>query len=250
MISSTTRGTELPRFLLFLVTSSAGWIIIGCGLFIGGLIWGLNSHQVSYIQGGQGVYQTFVTEDNAYIIFQQSDTDNYYVMHTPDYAPEVDTNTILNLMQPGSSFSFIASTDTVTIASMVKDTGQYIGHAHPIERVVFYDAKQQKSLTYTSSEYSGNPNGYTINNWPYASLLMLAGVLCTGASILFLARSRRRKKLAIAANLAALEAMPSPFARELAADTPQTRQPYQGIEQYPQTPSTSHISRPYQSPQE
>lgn len=252
MIRSTAKGTELPRFLLFLVTSSVGWIIIGIGLFIGGLVWGITSHQVSYVQGGQGSYQTFVTEDNAYIIFQQSGTGDYYVMHTPDYSPGVDTNMILKLMQPGGSFSFIASTDMVKIDAMVNDTGQYINYAHPIEKVVFYGANQQNNpLTYTSSEYSGNPGGYTVNNWPYAAPLALAGVVCAGAPILFLTRSRRRRKLAAAANLAALEAMPSPFARELAADSSRVQQqPYRGVEQYPQAPAASHISTPYRPPRE
>lgn len=221
---SRAKGTELPRFLLFLVTSSAGWIIVGIGLFIGGLVWGLNSHHVSYIQGGQGRYQTFVTEDNASIIFQQSGTDNAYVVHTPDYSPEVDTSTILSLMRPGGSFSFIASTDMVKIDAIVKDTGQYISYAHPIEKVVFYSTNHQNPLTYISSEYSGNPNGYTINNWLYAAPLMLAGMACACASILFLMRSRQRQKMAMAANLAVLEARPSPFARELAEDSARTQQ--------------------------
>jgi hypothetical protein len=213
------RPENLPailfQLLLLLFTNPWGRVILGLCVFTGGLIWGLHSHQVAYVQGGQGVYHTFLSQDNGYVLFQQGDTSNYYVMHIPDYSPPVNTATILNDMRATGNFSFIASTDLVTVDATVAETGAYVGQAHPIEKVVFYDASQGSSLTYVSSEYSGNPNGYTINTWPYASPLMLAGALCIILSLLFLRRAEERKKQAALAALAEIEARPSPFAREL-----------------------------------
>jgi hypothetical protein len=214
------RPENLPEILfqlvLLLFTNPWGRVMLGLCMLTGGLIWGLQSHQVTYVQGGQGVYHTFLTQDNGYVLFQQDATDNYYVMHIPDYSPPVDTATILNDMRTTGNFSFIASSELVTIDATVVGTGASIGHAHPIEKVVFYDASHQNSLTYVSSEYVRNPNGYTINTWPYASPLMLAGALCIILSLLFLRRSQERKKRAALAELAEIEARPSPFARELA----------------------------------
>lgn len=228
------KGTELSGFVFYLLTSTVGWIIIGTGLFTGGLIWGLSSHQVAYVQGGQGIYRTFLSEDNAFIILQQDGTKNYYVMHSPDYSPSTATETILGNLTSADSFSFVASTDLVKIDAIVRQTGEFIAHGHPIEKIVLYDTNHQSQQIYTNAEYSGNPDGYSINHWPYASLLMFAGMACTGCSLFFILATRKRKKMAAAAELARIEALPSPFARELGemASPPA----YQGIEQYPQPP--------------
>ncbi len=236
-------GLEPLRFLLVLVTTSLGWVVIGVGLLVGGLIWGMNSHQVSYVQGGHDHYQAFLTQDNGYIIFQQVNTDNYYVMHIPDYSPAIDTATILDDMHSAGDFSFIASTDSMRVGAYVESTGQHIDTGHPIEKVAFYGASHLNSLTYTNADYSGDPTGKTINYWLYAGILMLAGVLCAGNGLLFFARGKQRRKEAAAAERARLESMPSPFARELGATA--SAEAYQGAEQYSQP-----YNNPYRGPQE
>lgn len=207
-------GLELPRFILLLVTTSLGWLIIGIGLLIGSLAWGLSSHQVAYAQGGQGFYHVFPSDGNDILLFQQDDTDNYYVMKITDYTPFVDPATILNDMRVANAFNFVASTDEVVVNFQIIN-GPFVPTAHPIEKVTFVDPRGLNRVTYTAATYSGNPNGYTINNWPHASLLLLAGAVCTSGALFFLVRGRRRRKLAKATELAELAAMPSPYAREL-----------------------------------
>src|SRR5260370_1401378 len=82
----------LLRFFLVLFIHPWGRVILGITFFSGGLVWGLFSHQVSYVQGGHGPYQAYLTEDNGFVIFQQESTNNYYFMHIPDYSPADDTN--------------------------------------------------------------------------------------------------------------------------------------------------------------
>lgn len=216
------RAVDIPKLILqlfiLLFINPWGRVILGLCVFAGGLIWGLNSHQVAYVNvpENQGIYQVFLSDDNSLLIFQQQDTDSYYVMPISNYSPFVDTATIMSEVRASDSFSFIASTDFVQINGTVTQTGAYISQAHPIEKAVFYDAQHQHPLTYVSSDYSGNPDGYTVNNWLYASPLILAGALCVALSLFFERRARERKKLAVQAELAALRARPSPFARELA----------------------------------
>ncbi|MGH2508284.1 MAG: hypothetical protein ACRDHZ_12910, partial [Ktedonobacteraceae bacterium] len=114
--------------------------------------------------------------------------------------------------------------------------------AHKIEKLVLYDQNGNIIRTYRSAEYLANPNGYDLNYWPYASILLFAGVLCIGSAFFFLIRNGQRKKLAVQAELVRLETTPSPFARELGEiNHPQT---YQGFEQDPPD------YRPPQMPQE
>jgi hypothetical protein len=223
-------STGYVRTIFFLVTRSWGWAIIGIGLLLGGLIWGLTSHQVSYIRGGQGQYQVFLSDDNGSLYFQQVGSSNYYVMHIPDYSPFADTATILSTMHANGRITFIASADRTQ--ANVEMNGTLIFTAHPIERITFTDDNGQNAATYTNAEYSGNPNGYTINNWPYAVPLMLVGAAWASSMFFLILRVRRRQRLADEAKLAAIQARPSPFARELGQDVANAT-PYQGTDSFP-----------------
>lgn len=216
-----------------------GWAIIGLAALIGGLAWGLTSHQVAYVQGNQGAYNQGAYQmgltNIGYIIFQQADTSNYYVLEPNKFTQE-DINLTPIIDGQYSRFNFIASTDSTYVDLYDKTTGVTISYAHPIEKITFYEMDGHNPVTYTTADYSDNPNGYTINNWPYASPLMLAGALCAGIMFFFIAKDRKRLHLAKAAELAALEARPSIFARELGQGTISTPpQPYVGVNQYPQS---------------
>lgn len=198
----------LVRAMLGLVTTSAGWIMIGTGLMIGGLIWGLNSYQVSYIVGNQGVYA--VSEYNDLYTFRQEKTGDLYVIEVANFRPGLAgvfdgsaTSTV------PEDFSFLASSDTVFV-------GWGIGLAHPIEEVHF------DGVTFISTQYQRYPHGYTVNNWRYASPLMCMGIVCIGISAGFLARTRKQQRLAAAEKQKELDALPSPFVRELSEETMQS----------------------------
>lgn len=210
-----------------------GWAIIGLVALIGGLAWGLTSHQIAYVQGNQGAYQIDQT-NIGYILLQQMGTSNYYVLEPNKFTQEdINLTPILDGQYP--IFTFIASTDSTYVDLYDKTTGVTISYAHPIEKITFYEKDGHNPVTYTTADYSGNPNGYTINNWPYAGPLMLAGALGAGIMFFFIAKDRKRLRLAKAAELAALESRPSIFARELGQGTVSApSQPYVGINQYPQ----------------
>lgn len=180
-------------------------MLIGVGLFLGGLIWGLNSHQISYVVGDQGAYTISSAENNFYV-FRQQTTGNLYVIQDANFHPgpagAFDASATYTVPK---DFRFIANPDTVFVAWGV-------GLAHPIEKVTF------DGTTSVSTEYQMYPHGYTINNWPYASPLMLTGWLCLGLSVGFLTRARKQQKLAAAAKQVELDALPSPFARELSEE--------------------------------
>lgn len=210
--------------LFFLVTRIWGWAIIGIILLLGGLIWGLTSRQVSYFQGGQGQYKAFVSDDNGFIYLEQVGASNYYVMHIPDYSPFADPTTIQSAVVGHGRISFIASTASVG-ANILLD-GVTVYTAHPIERITFTDSNGQNAVTYTNAEYSGNPNGYVINNWPYAIPLIVIGAICAAIMLFLIFRAKRLRRLAFEAQLAAIDARPSPFARELGHSAIDTA-PYQ-----------------------
>lgn len=203
---------RLAYAFLAMLTTKWGWALIGIGLLIGGLVWGLNSYQVTYEKGQPGMnYATYVGEFGN-IYFRSEGSTNYFVARPADFNQEIDTNVFKT---PGT-ISFIARTDTIKIDANLN--GTHIQQAHMVEKLVVYDLSGHQLASYMTPEYKANPGGYTVNNWPYASLLMLAGVLVAGIMLFFIIRARQRQKQASAAKRVELENRPSPFARELAND--------------------------------
>src|SRR5258708_1026146 len=121
----------LVRTVFALLTSKWGWTTIGFVLLIGGLIWGLNSHQVAYLQGNQGQYR-LITTNGGIVLFQQENTSNYYVMDPGNFT-QADIN--LNPIENGqfSRFNFAASTDTVYVDVYHTSTATTVRYHHPIE---------------------------------------------------------------------------------------------------------------------
>lgn len=203
---------RLVDTFFMLITSRLGWALIGVGLLIGGLIWGLNSYQVTYEKGQPGTnYETYVG-DFGDIYFSAEGSTNYFIARSTDFNKEIDTSVF---KAPGT-ISFIARTDTINVDADLD--GTHIKQAHMIKKLIVYDLNGHQLASYTTPEYNANPGGYTVNNWPYASLLMFAGVLIAGVMLFFIGRARQRQKRAMAAKRAELENRPSPFARELAND--------------------------------
>lgn len=206
-------GLEPLRFLLALVTTSAGWIIVGVGLLIGGLIWGLNSQQTfyqTYAISSNYQISTGTVSGNVYI--NANGSNEYFVGFFFDFAPNVNPDDL----DKAAEVSFVARADTSTLnPPLTIANGTTITAAHKIEQFELFDQNGKLIREYTSAEYRANPNGYSINYWPYASVIMFTGVACVGTALFLLIRRRQSHKLAVQAELARLEARPSPFAREL-----------------------------------
>lgn len=232
-------GWEIPRFLFMLFTSSSGWIVIGIGLLIGGLIWGLNSHQVRYqTYPRSSDYHVGQGKNTGNVYINADGSNDYFAAFFFDFTPSISSDDLGRL----ASVSFVARTDTTTLNPGLDVNGTTITAAHKIEKLVLYDQDGNIIRTYTTAEYLAYPNGYDANYWLYAGSLMLLGVLAAGNASFFLIRNRQRRKLAVQAELVRLEATPSPFARELG----QMANPHV----YQAPPPNPLGSQPYQAPQE
>lgn len=224
-------GRGIAGLLILLVTSSIGWLVIGIGLIIGGLIWGLNSRQAIYqTYSISSNYQISTGETSGNVYLNADGSNDYFVAFLFDFTPSITPDDL----NQTAEVSFIARADTSTLnPPLTVNGGAPITAAHKIEQLVLYDQNGKIIRTYNSAEYLANPNGYNANYWPYASLLIAAGVLCVGSALFFLTRNKQRQKLAVQAELARLEATPSPFDRELGRTS--GTQVYQSTAQYPPT---------------
>src|SRR5260370_37871875 len=132
-----------------------------------------------------------------------------------DFTPIINPSDI----DQTASVSFVARTDASPLKFILNVHGTEINKAYRIEKLVLYDRSGNIIRTYTTAEYDSNPNGYNANNWLYAGILILLGILVAGNSIFLMVLTSQRKQQAAAAEQARLETTPSPFAREL-GETP------------------------------
>ncbi|MGH2480579.1 MAG: hypothetical protein ACRDHW_13065, partial [Ktedonobacteraceae bacterium] len=151
-----------------------------------GLVVGVTSKQVSYIQshGGTG-YHVVPGERTGNLYINADGSDDFYVAFSSDFSVPQSI-----LSAPGS-ISFIARSDTSSLdPAFDAPDGTTVNDAHKIEKIVFEDNNGKVQGTYTTAEYNANPNGASINNWPAGLGVMGLGVLL---AVLGLFVSRRKQ---------------------------------------------------------
>ena len=271
----------MVRLVILLLTRRWGLILVAAGLVIGGLVWGLSSHQVNYISSDDHTtYRLASGEQSGNLYVHPDGSDNYYVAFASDFAvakSDIDNST---------SISFIARADTSSLdPALNAPDGTTINYAHKIEQLVFYNNSGSVINTYTTSEYKSSPNGFSINNWLYSVWLIIGGAVLLVVVLLYPRLSRRQPATAsfnMGAGVPPQQPYTQPYQQPNAYVPPQQpyaqpQQPYaqpqpanpygqgyqQGAEQYPQPapygqppqpasygqpPQYGQPSNPYQQP--
>jgi hypothetical protein len=167
---------------------TGGWfsVVLGVVLLIGGLVWGLaGSHQVSYENSSTtGTYDIQMGSSTGNVYVQAKGSDEYFVALSGDFSPAISQSDIDN----SASISFVARTDTFD--PNVEVNGTTIDSAHKIEKLVFYDKNGGVMSTYTTSEYTSNPNGVYASAWSESIWAIVAGVVLALAGIVQVTRKR------------------------------------------------------------
>jgi len=239
----------LARILL---TNRWGLTIVGLALLIGGLIWGFSSHQVHYIQinnASPDTYDLGTGESSGNLYINVKGSDNYYVGFASDFTVSSDD------LSNTASFSMIARDDTSSLDPPLNaDDGSTIDDAHKIEQLVLKDQNGSVIHTYTTTEFTANPNGLDENNWLKAIWLVLIGLIVAGAALI-LPMVMKRPQVGTSFNMGTGGAQPyqQPYQPQQPYQQPQQpyqpqQQPYQQPPQYPQ-PSDPY-GQSYQGPQQ
>ncbi len=161
-------------------------IVLGVALLIGGLVWGLvGSHQVSYSHSSTtGTYNIQKGSSTGNVYVQAQGSDEYFVALSGDFSPAISQSDIDN----STSISFVARTDTFD--PNIEVNGTTIDSAHKIEKLAFYDKNGGVMSTYTTSEYTSNPNGVYANAWSESIWVLVVGVILALAGIVQATRKR------------------------------------------------------------
>jgi len=160
-----------------------GLILIGAIMVIGGLIWGLTSHQVGYQSSQQNVtYRIAIGSQSGNTYIHADGSSDYFAAFSGDFNPPITQSAIDN----SNTISFVARTDTSSLnPALNAPDGSTVNDAHKIEKLVFYDKSGNVQGTFTTTEYDANPNGFNDNEWLKAIWLIIAGVLVAVAAFLY-----------------------------------------------------------------
>jgi hypothetical protein len=233
----------MARLVILLLTRRWGLIIVGLLLVIGGVIWGLSSHQVAYQTSTQGTnYHLAVGTQSGNLYINADGSSDYFAAFKNDFNPPIPQSDIDN----SDTITFVARTDTSSLdPALNTDTGT-VNDAHKIEKIVFYKGNSVLA-TFTTAEYNANPNGFYDNEWLKSIWLVLVGLLMGGAALLVPMFAKKPQPNA-GFNIAAAGAQPyqqpnpGPYG-----------QPYQGPQSYQQPgqytpPPPAYGQPPYQQP--
>jgi hypothetical protein len=173
----------LTRLIMRLLRRRWGLILIGAIMVIGGLIWGLTSHQVGYQSSQQNVtYRIAIGSQSGNTYIHADRSSDYFAAFSGDFNPPITQSAIDN----SNTISFVARTDTSSLnPALNAPDGSTVNDAHKIEKLVFYDKSGNVQGTFTTTEYDANPNGFNDNEWLKAIWLIIAGVLVAVAAFLY-----------------------------------------------------------------
>ena len=232
----------LVRLFLFLITRRWGLIILGAILALGGLFYGVSSHQVMYQTVAPGAPAHYL-EDGSTAYLQMQNSETLYIVNENDFSPPLTGSVISN----GGNISFVYRPDDTTSVDVTSTRGTHLqGDGYTVVQMTVYDANGQNPQIYTTSEYTQNPNGFYQNNWAGGIVIFLVGLVILG-SVFFLPKTLgKKKKLASANGIPpaqmnvpnGMQGQAYPYQQPYQNPVPANpyAQPYQGPAQYPQYP--------------
>lgn len=246
------------RLAILLLSRRWGIMVIGAILVISGLIWGLESQQVTYQSYQQGSnYEIGAGTQSGNVYINAKGSSDYFAAFNGDFTPPIAQSNLDNWV----AISFVARTDYSGLNTSLNTGSTKVTEAHKIEKLVFYDQNGNIAASYTTTEYNANPNGFTQNNWLYSIWLILAGVVVFGLAFVLGKKPQTNASFSIGANgTQAYQqpyAQPNPYGQPYPQSDPygqayQSPQQYpQGVPYPPQQPVYGQpVSNPYQQPQE
>jgi hypothetical protein len=248
---------SMARLIILLLTRRWGLLIVGAILIIGGAVWGMTSHQVTYQTSKQGVtYHIAIGETSGNVYINPDGSSDYFVAFKNDFNPQITQSDIDN----SDTLTFIARTDTSSLDPALQANGTTINDAHKIEKLVFYDKNGNVQKTFTTAEYQANPNGFNDNEWIKSIWLIIAGAILALAALI-VPMMVKKPQPSTGFNIGAGGVQP-PYQQPTPYGQPYPQQPtnpygqpYQGPGQYPQgaayppqPPAYGQPGNPYQQP--
>jgi hypothetical protein len=162
------------------VTKHQGRIVLGASLLIGGIIYGVTSHNIVYSQAPQGRYRVHEMDNGAYYI-QPDGTHTYYIINRmSDFIPFFDPNTF-DQNKYFTALTYQSDSPQNISFDTHDDNDIPIGHesgtGYPLVHIALGDTPHHTRASYSTAEYNQHPSGFYENRWlgsaPYIGVGLL-----------------------------------------------------------------------------
>ncbi|WP_376794507.1 hypothetical protein [Thermogemmatispora sp.] len=184
----------LLRLLWFLLSTRVGNLVAACGLLVGGLIWGLTSHQVHYEAAPPITsFVVYSSQEEGYDYVRINGGILFFIIRESDFSPY--PGRVFEQMQP-SLRSLVYESDSPQAVELDLDNGQHVsGSGYPVVAFTVVTETGQVSA-FTTAGYRAHPHGFYDDHWRLATWLLLAGLafliwVVLGPLVLDLWRLRR-----------------------------------------------------------
>ncbi|GHO50983.1 hypothetical protein [Ktedonospora formicarum] len=183
-------GYGLVRVFALFITTYTGRIIGSLLIAIAGIVWGLQSHSVSYAHAPQGLYNiTLVPEESRYYIrCVDCPSPHFYLVNTGDFKQFVN-------------FEHSAYLDEMTYRSDSCKDITFEGNkgcGYSMTYLVLRD-NSGKLTSYETQEHQDHPDDYYDNRWLLGGPIMLVGVALLIVSLWMLIADKRKYRVTAAA---------------------------------------------------
>ena len=176
------------RFAFPLFLRRWGLALVSVILIIGGLVLGLTSHQISYhAYLPDPNYQLSAGQQSGNVYINTSD--EYFAAFHSDFTPAIAASDLAKTAE----VAFVARTDTNSLDPALKTGATVVNDVHRIEKLFLFDQDGNIIKTYATAEYNANPGGFYDNNWPLASVLILAGLLLAAGDLAYPILTKKRQ---------------------------------------------------------
>lgn len=178
-------GDAAFRLVVYLFFTHVGRIIMGSAFLIGGLVYGFNSHMVSYQNVDVVNYQIYSSEDSVEYYIRDINTGLIFTAKLTDFSTYFSEQDITH-----ARLYLVYDASSQNVNMPLSDGGSLTGTGHQILKLVIMDQQGHASDPFETYQYQSHPQSYFVNHWSIASILAGIGIciLLTTLIIYLIAR--------------------------------------------------------------
>ncbi|GHO57421.1 hypothetical protein [Ktedonobacter robiniae] len=176
-------GYSLARLLMLFINTYSGRIIGSSLVLIAGIIYGLQSHAVSYDHAPAGTYHIVLDAEEGRYYLHCEDCHNtiYYIAQTGDFKQFVQFDSSAHLED------MIYRSDALENVNVDGQTGK----GYELTYIAQVNASGQKTV-YETQEHQGHPDDYFDNRWTLGLPIMALGGALLVFSVWILISDKRK----------------------------------------------------------
>ncbi|GLV57110.1 hypothetical protein KDH_39480 [Dictyobacter sp. S3.2.2.5] len=167
------------RMVAYLFLTHVGRIIMGSAFLIGGLLYGFNSHTISYQSVNLVHFQLYSSQQDVKYYLRDTSTGLIYTANLTDFSTYFSEQDIAQ-----SRLALIYDDSSQSVTMPLVDGSSLTGTGHQILKLTILSQQDNASNSFETYQYQSHPQSYFENHWGIASILAGIGACILLATLL------------------------------------------------------------------